>query len=288
MSFANQPSRLLISSDDLEFGQGNNFSISLPEPITGATTVDLIRAVIPNTGYSIPDYQNTLYLQVSTSGTVRDLNVPIDPRTWFDGIDNQTVAPLITYSNPLVPYVQSAINNALTLFNATYGTSVGITLLYTGNITLPSQRLRLVATGGLIRVKPSTEWSTRFALNTRLGFQNLGTGFANNHYATILPNIIRSKVIYVLCNVVLNDSISTDGLRTAISKIPVNSTYGGLTIYNPPVLNYNRLVPSNGYQNINVSLLDDQYQPYPLQTEEFCELELVFRYSQDKDKAFNF
>ena len=288
MSFANQPSRLLISSDDLEFGQGNNFSISLPEPITGATTVDLIRAVIPNTGYSIPDYQNTLYLQVSTSGTVRDLNVPIDPRTWFDGIDNQVVAPLITYSNPLVPYVQSAINNALTLFNATYGTSVAITLLYTGNITLPSQRLRLVATGGLIRVKPSTEWSTRFALNTRLGFQNLGTGFANNHYATILPNIIRSKVIYVLCNVVLNDSISTDGLRTAISKIPVNSTYGGLTIYNPPVLNYNRLVPSNGYQNINVSLLDDQYQPYPLQTEEFCELELVFRYSQDKDKAFNF
>ena len=91
-----------------------------------------------------------------------------------------------------------------------------------------------------------------------------------------------------MCNVVLNDSISTDGLRTAIAKVPISSTYGGLTIYSPPVLNYNRLVPSQGYQNIQVSLLDDQYQPYPIQTEEFCELELVFRYSQDKDKAFNF
>jgi len=288
MSFANQPSRLLISSDDLVFGQGNNFSISLPEPITGATTVDLIRAVIPNTGYSIPAYQNTLYLQVSINSVVRDLNVVIDPRTWFDGIDNQTVVPTITYSNPLVPYVQTAINTAVATFNALYGTSLTITLGYSGNITLPSQRLRLIATGGLIRIKPSTEWDTKFALNTRLGFQNGGTAFLTNHYATILPNIIRSKVVYVLCNVVLNDSISTDGLRTAIAKIPVNSTYGGLTIYNPPVLNYNRLVPSNGYQNINVSLLDDQYQPYPLQTEEFCELELVFRYSQDKDKAFNF
>ena len=288
MSYANQPSRLLISSDDLEFGQGNNFNISLPEPITGATTVDLIRAVIPNTGYSIPDYQNTLYLQVSVSGVVRDLNVIIDTRTWFDGIDNQTVPPTITYSNPLVPYVQTAINTAVATFNTLYGTSLAITLLYTGNITLPSQRLRLAATGNQIRVRPSTEWATRFALNTRLGFQNQGTGFSTNHYATILPNIIRSKVIYVLCNVVLNDSISTDGLRTAIAKVPVSSTYGGLTIYSPPVLNYNRLVPSNGYQNINVSLLDDQYQPYPLQTEEFCELELVFRYSMDKDKAFNF
>ena len=34
MSFANQPVRLLISSDDLNSGTGNNFSISLPEPLT--------------------------------------------------------------------------------------------------------------------------------------------------------------------------------------------------------------------------------------------------------------
>ena len=220
MSYANQPSRLLISSDDLEFGQGNNFNIALPEPITGATTVDLIRAVIPNTGYSIPDYQNTLYLQVSTSGTVRDFPVVINTNTWFDGIDNQTVPPTITYSNPLVPYVNLALTNACTVFNTAYSTNISVQLGYSGNTTTPSQRIRILTQNCTIRVRPSTEWATRFALNTRLGFQNTGTtGFSNNVYATIMPNIIRSKVIYVLCNVVLNDSISTDGLRTAILSI---------------------------------------------------------------------
>jgi hypothetical protein len=288
MSFANQPSRLLISSDDLEFGQGNNFNISLPEPITGATTVDLIRAVIPNTGYSIPDYQNVAYLQATKAGTTYSIAVSLPINQWYDGIANQTT-PAITYSNPLLPVLQTALATAILGASPSPMTAGDILVSYTGNQSTPTQRIRFTGGAGVqVRLRPSTEWATRFSLNTRLGFQNEGTGFASVQTGTILPNIIRSKVVYVLCNVVLNDSISTDGLRTAIAKIPVNSTYGGLTIYNPPVLNYNRLVPSNGYQNINVSLLDDQYQPYPLQTEEFCDLELVFRYSQDKDKAFNF
>jgi hypothetical protein len=283
MSYANQPSRLLISSDDLAYGQGNNFNITLPEPITGATTVDLIRAVIPNTGYTIPPYQENLYLIVN--GT--PVTVLMPRIQWFDGIANQTTPP-ITYNNPFLPKLQTALN--ATVFPG----GVTVTAAYTGNQpvpTTPAQRIQLTVSAGVIAAAPSTQWPTRFALNTRLGFPNVGLGIdtpSSTIIGTFLPNLIRSKVVYVLCNVVMNDSISTDGLRTAIAKIPVNSTYGGLTIYNPPVLNYNRLVPSQGYQNIQVSLLDDQYQPYPIQTEEFCELELVFRYSADKDKAFNF
>lgn len=286
MSFANQPSRLLISSDDLTSGQGNNFNLTLPEPITGATTVDLIRAVIPNTGYTIPPYQANLYLIVN--GTL--ITIAIPRLQWFDGIANQTTPP-ITYNNPLLPVLQAALN--ATVFPG----GVTITAGYTGNTTAPlpatqvaTQRITLtVSGGGTVAAAPSTRWPTQFAFNTRLGFPNTGaTSVAGVLSGTFLPNLIRSKVVYVLCNVVMNDSISTDGLRTAIAKVPINSTYGGLTIYQPPVLNYNRLVPTQGYQSINVSLLDDQYQPYPIQTEEFCELELVFRYSSDKDKAFNF
>ena len=285
MSYANQPSRLLISSDDLTFGQGNNFNITLPEPITGATTVDLIRAVIPNTGYTIPPYQANLYLNVS--GTLGTVTMP--RLQWFDGIANQATPP-ITYNNPLLPVLQAALN--ATVFPG----GVTVTAGYTGNTSpllpstqVPTQRITLTVSAGTIAAAPSTQWPTQFAFNTRLGFPNIGaTSVAGVLSGTFLPNLIRSKVVYVLCNVVLNDSISTDGLRTAIAKVPISSTYGGLTIYSPPVLNYNRLVPSQGYQNIQVSLLDDQYQPYPIQTEEFCELELVFRYSQDKDKAFNF
>jgi hypothetical protein len=81
----------------------------------------------------------------------------------------------------------------------------------------------------------------------------------------------------------MNDSISTDGLRTAIAKVPVNSSFSGLTFYQPPKLNWNRLVAQGAYQQITVQLLDDQYQPYPLTTDEFCEFEIVFQYDDEED-----
>ena len=65
MSSVNQPSKLLISSDDLEWGTGNNFNITLPEPIVGAKACDLIRATIPNSAYPIPSYQNRFYFETS-------------------------------------------------------------------------------------------------------------------------------------------------------------------------------------------------------------------------------
>ena len=85
----------------------------------------------------------------------------------------------------------------------------------------------------------------------------------------------------------MNTSISTDGLRTAIAKIPVNSTFGGLRIYNPPVVAWNKLVQHNAYQSIQISLIDDQYQPYPLQKEEFCEIEIAFKYCDEMDRTIN-
>jgi hypothetical protein len=280
MSYANQPTRLLISSDDLEFGQGNNFSISLPEAITGATSVDLIRAVIPNTGYSIPDYQNTFYFNLQTPGTAAIVSyaIVLPNQQWFDGIANQAGTSPV-YNNPLLPVLQAAIT----------AQTPNVSVSWTGYNTQPTQRITITGLNSYtVRVLRSSEWPTRFALNTRLGFQG-STTFTASATGTILPNLIRSKVVYVLCNVVLNDSISTDGLRTAIAKVPVNSSYGGLSIYSPPVLNYNKLVPSTSYQNINVQLIDDQYQAYPLQTEEFCELELVFRYDGSKDpKSFSY
>jgi hypothetical protein len=120
----------------------------------------------------------------------------------------------------------------------------------------------------------------RFGLNTRLGFPYVGlsgsTGGAT-YVGTFLPNLIRTRVIYVLTNFSMNDSLSTDGLRTCIAKIPVNSSYGGITIYAPAELNFSRVVQTT-LQNIQVSLLDDNYQPYQLTIEEPTELEIFFRY----------
>ena len=270
MSYANQPARLLISSDDLQSGIGNNFSISLPEAITGATKVDLIRAVIPNTGYNIPDYQNTFYYALSTAPSTQ-LTLVLTNKQYFAGL-----ADLITQLNADSTAQSRSITWSI---NPATGTGTGtyrITATYTG--------------GGGAYVIPavSTNWATKFALNTRLGYANQGVGTAVISYVgTLLPNLIRSKVVYVLCNVVMNTSISTDGLRTAIAKIPVNSTFGGLTIYNPPVVAWNRLVQSNAYQTINIQLIDDLYQPYPIQKEEFCEFEISFKYCDVRDNTIS-
>jgi hypothetical protein len=121
----------------------------------------------------------------------------------------------------------------------------------------------------------------RFAVNTRLGFPYSGlSGTAGTAIVgTILPNLLRTKVIYVLCNISVNDSLSTDGLRTVLAKIPVNSVYGGYTFYAPAELNFNRIVPQT-YQNIQISYLDENYQTYPLNVEEISEIELVFKYNE--------
>jgi hypothetical protein len=274
MSFANQPSRLLISSDDLAYGVGNAFTCVLPEPITGAVRADLLRAVIPNTAYQIPAYQATFFYYISTVGGGATLqSFTIDTNRYFDGITN--AAPTTNTNYGIIQYLNAA-------------QSV-LTFGYVGNI----QRITMAATAGggvTVRPAPSAVWTTlaggrRFALNTRLGFTDADAaeGLAGTNTASILPNLIRSKVVYILCNIVMNDSITTDGLRTAIAKIPVNSTYGGLTQYQPPLLNWNRLITQGSYQQITISLLDDQYQPYPLNTDEFCEFEICFKYNDIED-----
>ena len=269
MSFANQPSRLLISSDDLAYGVGNAFTCTLPEPITGAVKADLIRAVIPNTAYQIPTYQATFYYYISTvgGGTVRQSYTMSNTQQYFDGFVNNATYGLVSYF-PLLTYL----------------TNDQAVLSFTYNVNLQRVVVSAKAGGATVAVAPSSTWPINvgarpFALNTRLGFVDSDAkALAANVTAGILGNLIRSKVVYVLCNVVMNDSITTDGLRTAIAKVPVNSTYGGLTLYQPPYINWNRLITQGSYQQITISLLDDQYQPYPLNTSEFCEFEICFKY----------
>jgi hypothetical protein len=52
-----------------------------------------------------------------------------------------------------------------------------------------------------------------------------------------------------------------------------------LTVYQPPYINWNRLVTQGSYREITITLLDDQYQPYPIKTDEFAEFEIAFKYN---------
>jgi len=254
MAIANQPNRLLISSDDLDYGGIGSYTVLLPESITGATRVDLARASIPNPLYPIPDYQNKFYFYLSTVGGGNTLlTLTLTNSRYFGNIPD------------------------LVLQLNTDATAQGYPITFAYNSTTTRISVAHNTAGQTVRVAAQTAWLTQFALNTRLGYQNPGTAAAQSVSATILPNLIRTKVIYVLCDVVLNNTFSTDGLRTAIAKIPVNSIYGGLTLYAPPYPSFCK-INAEQLREVSIQLLDDNYQVYPLQVEEFSELELVFEY----------
>jgi hypothetical protein len=253
MAIANQPTRLLISADDADIASPGTFTCILPEAITGATAVDLARASIPNTQYPIPTYQNKFYFRLSESpSTVQTLT--LTNNRYFGNIPD-----LILQLN----------NDAV---------AQGFAITFSYNSTTTRVSVARNTPGTFLSIEPSSGWPTQFALNTRLGFQNSGfPTLAGSYTATILPNLIRTRVIYVLCDAVLNNTFSTDGLRTAIAKIPVNSIYGGLTLYAPPELSF-CLIGAEALREVSIQLLDENYQAYPVQPEEISELELVFKY----------
>jgi hypothetical protein len=154
------------------------------------------------------------------------------------------------------------------------------------SLTAPSPAVLVVPTAA---VSPRSDFPSslsddlryRFAVNTRLGFPYSGiAGTAGTAITgTFLPNLLRTKVIYILCNIAINDTISSDGLRTCIAKIPVNASYGGYAIYTPADVNFSKIVAQT-YQNINIQLIDENYMPYPLNIEEISEIELQFKYRE--------
>jgi len=391
MSLLNQPSRLVISGDDSEWSNnastgGQTINLTLPEAVVGAMGVDCARAVIPNTQYPIPTYQNTFYYSLggvsntvvltnnrnftSVSDLITQLNSDAIAQgrpvvftydnttcrvsttigdstpyiTIVAGINNTVQVtrefPAGTYTtrrtnlNPgvyTVPQFEAIVNFAFNqvclavnpLYNSGTATINGSNVItfslgandantfldfstnYTAQQTAAMQLLYGLTTSvnygfntGSVTgnqpinavvltavITPKSSWPSKFALNTRLGYANVGaSGSAGTAIVgTFLPNILRTRVIYLLCNISVNDSISTDGLRTVLAKMPVNSSFGGLTIYEQKDYNYCRIVQSS-YQNVQISLLDDNYEPYELTIEEPMEVELVFSYSDVRNE----
>lgn len=134
---------------------------------------------------------------------------------------------------------------------------------------------------------PENNWPTEFALNVRLGLSGAGVTAVNNIITGgFLPNILRTRVVYVCTNLCTNDTLSptkkSDSIRSAIAKIPVNSTFGGMTLYQNNDFNWCSIVAST-VQNIEIYLLDENLQPYDLHADEVSEFEFVFRYDGDNN-----
>lgn len=252
---------------------GLNDSLQIARVVSGITTTHTTN-VVPGT-YSVLTFSNIINVEFN------NVCIALDP-AYSSGNATIGVGNIATFNlgtsaaNVFLDFTTGYTATQTAALVALYGVASASSPFTTGSVV----GTQAIQVGPLsAAVSPRTSWPTRFALNTRLGFPNTGiTGTAGTAIVgTFLPNILRTRVLYLLCNISLNDSISTDGLRTILAKIPVNSSYGGLTIYEQKDYNFCRIVQSS-YQNVEISLIDDNYQPYQLTIEEPMEIEFVFTY----------
>lgn len=130
----------------------------------------------------------------------------------------------------------------------------------------------------------SDKWGSQFALNTRLGFGVKGVlSVGNTITGSYLPNILRTRVIYVCTNITTNGTLAFNNnggsLRAVLAKVPVNSTYGGMTVYENNDYNFCKTLASQ-IQTVEIYLLDEELQPYLLRYEEPAEFEFVCTYKE--------
>lgn len=196
----------------------------------------------------------------------------------LNGSYNSVFTTLSGPTNAYLDFTNTQLNN--TAIRALYGFNQSTsTVLLSGTVVSPNAS----AVTSVWGVAGKSLWPTKFAMNTRLGFPNSysDTSIFNAPLSgTFLPNLIRTRVVYILTNFSVNDSITTDGLRNVLAKVPTNSAFGGLTVYSQQAdYQFSRILPST-LQNLQLSLLDENYEPYPLKYEEPMEVELVFKYAE--------
>ena len=257
MSAIDQPSRLFVSSSNSEYGAGGySINVTLPEAILDAKGVECARAVIPNSLYPISDYQNTFYFRRS------------------NGVLSMPVQGLVLTNKRYFANPEELVDQ----LNAD-ATAQNMGLVFTYSNT--TKRISFASNDPAnhqVLACPKNDWLSLFALNTRLGFNDGQNSYQASWAAPLLPNLIRTKVIYVSTNIAMDDTLMADGaLRNVIAKVPNNAYFGGLNIYEPTTPNYGRIVSST-IQRLSIVLLDENLQPYELAKEETWELEFRFAY----------
>ena len=124
-------------------------------------------------------------------------------------------------------------------------------------------------------------------MNQRLGFCNKGlTAQLTNNTAIgdALPNIQRTSVINIRCSLG-TDSLSFplpggQAIRDIMLSVPCDKVYGDIVTYKEPS-NTGRLIRNipQYIKSISISLLDDQYQPLGLPSNNISSYEFDFLYT---------
>jgi hypothetical protein len=136
---------------------------------------------------------------------------------------------------------------------------------------------------------------SQYTLNLRAGFTNAKTipepewlqGGSDNYYvADSYGDLVYSQNVYLRCNIIAGSSVSSGNQQDILACIPINVGQLGVALYTAATVVWNTKLASEIYE-IEIILLDDAYQPYPLPNNAICAVELGIKYSHSDDMAMN-
>jgi hypothetical protein len=122
-------------------------------------------------------------------------------------------------------------------------------------------------------------------MNLRLGFctpiqsnvviapQPVNTPFTAESWA----DLVYSQNVILLCNIIPGSSLGSGGQHNILSVVPINAPPLGVGNFTAPMVNWMTKVMKEIYE-IEITMLDDNYQPYNVPNNAVVNVELGFSY----------
>lgn len=294
---AGLPNRVLATTYD-------RFRIQLPTAILEPERCQLLRASIPNAQVTIPDYQLTFwYARVNTTGppVTQYLNVRWFPSYWTGAtggvpvnrivanyadllslMNTAAAATDISGQNPYhVPGDISFSYDALTRKFSFQGLTTGYAYYEVGYNDPQIKALTANMKYGTYPV-PFVQDTT---MNLRLGFtspivdedviiaNNVNEPFVAESWA----DLVYTQNVILLANIIPGSSLGSGGQHNVLASVPINAPPLGVGNFTAPMVNWLTKVMKEIYE-IEIVMLDDNYQPYRVPNNAVVNVEMGFSY----------
>ena len=278
LSYASRPSRIFIRSDDAidRAGSGtpSNFVLPLIENVLDCKAVQLLSCRIPNDIPQVPNYQRYFIYRVGTSyrAFMLDHNVGYSQRYYADF--TALVAQLNVDSAYWIPFTGTPLKRSD--FLAAVAQTPDVTFSYdsatrkiamnnvtiASTITLGSEQDFVYIISSQEVVKPYLYLNFLLGYETRRSFISQFPPLtpASTYYPLGWANLVGTQTIYIVSNLVMNGTYTSDGLRNVLEAVPVaNTPILDIITYQSSQRHYIYSVPST-IGTITIQLLDENGQ----------------------------
>ena len=291
----------------------SSFRIQTPNPILKPARMQLLRAAIPNIEVNIPNYDLIFwYARVPTAGppTVEVKNVRFLPTTFNQGgptnglpINRQIVnyQDLLQLLNQAAAAADSAVQNpyhtagditfaydAVTRKFSFEGTNAGYDYIQLGyaDPRIETARGNVYTASVGPNPIPSSRQPTipQSNLNVRCGYSWYGDAIVDIPIPVNTPiiafsyaNLVYTQCVYLFSNIVQGSSLGSGGQRNLLSVVPISAPSLGVALYQAPLVNWLTKIAQQIFE-IEIIMLDDNYQPYNVPNNAIVNIEIGFSY----------